>query len=452
MKNIAVIGIFFVCTFAAVVAAVGTRVSADVSVIAQVKAVLWKLLWVYAGLQLIKYIIRRPAIRKLLRLKSREKMTNPFVSNTRIDIVEKVKIVIMSILLVPVIRIVLCLLIACAGALWARLVMIGAKTDHPLPKWRRVLLWPLALFVRLLMFVLGFWFVRVKYHKGYDMNAPVIVVNHTSMFDALWFLYRHLPMVVCKEGVGKVPIIGPVMRALQAVYVPRGMGAAGAAARAAVGDDIVKRTQCGLYPPLLIFPEGTTTSGQALITFKPGAFKPGLPVQPVSISFPYQNVDISWSPNTSTYTVLYRLLCQFANFMTVEYLPCYYPNPDEKKNADLFATNVRARMAAVRGCPVTRHSVDDVMLANKAQSEHVVLPEGTRMLDFQEQLRAGLTSVGELLHSFREMDKSGDSVVRKKLFLFCFLPLVNHVFVLTECLFPRNRLMLRSLQLVLDFR
>ena len=40
------------------------------------------------------------------------------------------------------------------------------------------------------------------------------------------------------------------------------------------------------WPQTLIFPEGTTTNGRLLITFKSGAFIPGVPVQPCVISYP----------------------------------------------------------------------------------------------------------------------------------------------------------------------
>ena len=42
----------------------------------------------------------------------------------------------------------------------------------------------------------------------------------------------------------------------------------------------------GRWPQFLIFPEGTTTNGKALISFKPGAFIPSMPVQPVLIRYP----------------------------------------------------------------------------------------------------------------------------------------------------------------------
>ena len=37
------------------------------------------------------------------------------------------------------------------------------------------------------------------------------------------------------------------------------------------------------WPQLMIFPEGSTSNRKALMSFKPGAFVPGKPVQPVLI-------------------------------------------------------------------------------------------------------------------------------------------------------------------------
>ena len=48
------------------------------------------------------------------------------------------------------------------------------------------------------------------------------------------------------------------------------------------------------FPQVLIFPEGCTTNGKCVITFKHGAFSPGLPVQPIAIRFPYKHFDPTW--------------------------------------------------------------------------------------------------------------------------------------------------------------
>ena len=49
----------------------------------------------------------------------------------------------------------------------------------------------------------------------------------------------------------------------------------------------------GEGPQVAIFPEGTTTNGTYLLNFKIGAFKPGLPVQPVH--FDYNDPLLSWT-------------------------------------------------------------------------------------------------------------------------------------------------------------
>jgi hypothetical protein len=50
----------------------------------------------------------------------------------------------------------------------------------------------------------------------------------------------------------------------------------------------------GIWPPVLIFPEGTTGNGKCLFKFKPGAFYPGQPIQMTSIQ--YISCMSSWNP------------------------------------------------------------------------------------------------------------------------------------------------------------
>lgn len=46
---------------------------------------------------------------------------------------------------------------------------------------------------------------------------------------------------------------------------------------------------------VLIFPEGTCTNRSCLITFKHGAFYPGVPVQPVCIRYPNKLDTVTWT-------------------------------------------------------------------------------------------------------------------------------------------------------------
>ena len=50
--------------------------------------------------------------------------------------------------------------------------------------------------------------------------------------------------------------------------------------------DIVDRARSEeAWPQLLIFSEGTTTNGTHLARFRAGGFRPGVPVQPVTIKY-----------------------------------------------------------------------------------------------------------------------------------------------------------------------
>ena len=58
------------------------------------------------------------------------------------------------------------------------------------------------------------------------------------------------------------------------------------AARRRVVAEVACRVKSRLWPPLGFFPEGTTGAGNRLMTFKSGAFLPGVPVQPAIIRVP----------------------------------------------------------------------------------------------------------------------------------------------------------------------
>ena len=64
------------------------------------------------------------------------------------------------------------------------------------------------------------------------------------------------------------------------------------------------------YPPLLVFPEGTTTGDDTLLQFKSGAFSSGMPVQPVICKFPFCAFDAVWSSDQSLGWLVWRMLCQ----------------------------------------------------------------------------------------------------------------------------------------------
>lgn len=49
------------------------------------------------------------------------------------------------------------------------------------------------------------------------------------------------------------------------------------------------------WPQIIIFPEGTCTNRSCVLSFKPGSFYPGVPVQPVLIRYPNRFDTVTWT-------------------------------------------------------------------------------------------------------------------------------------------------------------
>jgi len=224
----------------------------------------------------------------------------------------------------------------------AQLSMMGlSKPGAPFSPVRNLLMQPVRIIARLLLFFGGYYYIKVKGKP--DKNVGIIVSNHISFIDSIFYVSQCLPAFVSKTAVLKYPIIGNAIMGLQSITVDRNSEES----KKAASEEIQARSvgnKKGLYPPLLIFPEGTTTNGKGLIKFRVGAFVPGVPVQPVVIRYIYKhfNPSICYYP---IFSMMLILLCQVINYMEVTYLDAYYPSEEEKKDPKLYAENVRQYMA-----------------------------------------------------------------------------------------------------------
>jgi len=119
---------------------------------------------------------------------------------------------------------------------------------------------------------------------------------------------------------------------------------------------------------ILIFPEGTCSNRKSLISFKPGAFIPGVPVQPVCIRYPNRLDTVSWTwDGPGALKLIWKTMTQLVTYCEMEFLPVYVPSVEEKGDPNLFANNVRDVMATALKLPVTNHSFEDGVLMAKAR-------------------------------------------------------------------------------------
>ncbi|XP_042870223.1 lysophosphatidylcholine acyltransferase-like isoform X2 [Penaeus japonicus] len=319
-------------------------------------------------------------------------LLNPFVHRLELNTAyDKFKLVLMSIFVVPVrvVGIMITLLVAyilASAGLW------GLSRDQlaarPLSGWRRVMKELVRLGVRGVFTAGGFQLVQVKGHQAHPKEAPILAVApHSSYFDALPVIVMGAPSVVAKGEVAQVPFFAKYIDYTQPVYVWR----EDTNSRQNTIQEIKRRaTSDEDWPQVMIFPEGTCTNRSCLITFKPGAFYPGVPVQPVLIRYPNRTDSFTWTwDGPGALKMLWVTLCQFHNFCELEYLPVYTPSEEEKRDAKLFANNVRQVMADALGVPVADYTYDDCRLMHKAKLKN--LPYQTGLIEFQKlRYRLGL--------------------------------------------------------------
>lgn len=154
--------------------------------------------------------------------------------------------------------------------------------------------------------------------------------------------------------------MGPLYQTVQSIFVQRN----NKEARKLVAKEIIHRSTHLEYPQLLIFPEAATTNGRGLMTFKAGAFYPGVPIQPIILSCAD---NLKWTPGRTELEIFLRILSQPYNYLSIEILDPYIPSEEEKKNPEVYCENVRKFMAGKLGCEATDCSYQDAFLVHEAR-------------------------------------------------------------------------------------
>ncbi|XP_070574726.1 lysophosphatidylcholine acyltransferase 2-like isoform X3 [Ptychodera flava] len=332
---------------------------------------------------------------------------NPFVHKLDLTVGDKIRIAICTVTLFPI-RLILILMFLLIAWLLALVALLGIKDElkEPLSGWRRKLLIPITHLTALGFKSCGYAVV-VKGQRSTVARAPLLAIApHSSFFDAIPFpITLGMPSPVAKTEIGDIPLFRTLVRILQPVFVSRN----DPNSRQNTIKEIKRRAQSGgKWPQVIIFPEGTCTNRSCLISFKGGAFYPGVAVQPVVLRYLTVPDTVTWTwEGPGAYKVLWLTLCNLNNKLEVEFLPVYKPSEEEIKDPKLFARNVRAVMAEALNVPVTDHTYEDTRLM--LQATKTGLPLSAGLVEFQKiRTKLGVTfdSVGNLLDKYAEIAKS----------------------------------------------
>ncbi|XP_069476536.1 lysophosphatidylcholine acyltransferase 1 [Ambystoma mexicanum] len=334
---------------------------------------------------------------------------NPFVHDLRFTPLQKAKLAFMTVTLFPI-RLFFAafmMLLAWPFAFVAAMGRTEEDLEKPLSWWRTFLDIALKVIMRVMWFAGGFHWVTVKGKIAPPAEAPILTLApHSSYFDAIPVTMT-MASIVMKAESKNIPVWGTLINYIRPVFVSR----SDQDSRKKTVEEIRRRAHSnGKWPQVMIFPEGTCTNRSCLITFKPGAFIPGVPVQPVVLRYPNKMDTITWTwQGPGALDILWLSLCQFHNYVEIEFLPIYTPSEEEKKNPALYAINVRRIMAEALGVSVTDYTFEDCQLA--LAEGQLRLPSNTSLLEFAKLVRS-LGLKPEKLE--KELDKYSASARKRK--------------------------------------
>ena len=311
--------------------------------------------------------------------------TDPFRHQIKMSPLRWLRTYFLTPILVPL-RLTLFIPIVFLMWVMSSILLFGLSEDEilnqPLTGWRKTNKFKkVASFLGQLCFRLtGFMMVETKGQMASKEEAPILVVGpHSTFFDGLVVFWCNLPYIVSRYENRKIPLVGKCLEFAQSLFVCR----EDPQSRQKTVKQIVERAQDGTaWPQLLIFPEGSTSNRKALMSFKPGAFVPGKPVQPVLIRYTYQlifktlnnfilndifrypnevdTVTWTWNQQHGSKSVLWLTLTQPFTRASLEFLPVYQPSPEEIADPKLFGSNVRQVMAKALQVPTSDLTFEEV--------------------------------------------------------------------------------------------
>lgn len=343
---------------------------------------------------------------------------DPFTYRLNMSALDWAKVIFNTLWLLPVRLLLIVIPSLVVGSILFTLSMVGERfeEDNPQPQrsWRRFITNTIGGgLARFFLFGMGFHWIKVRGSPAPTAQAPLWVVSpHSCMLDMFIVAVFHLPTYVAKREVRSTPFFGRLItHTLRTIYVNRD----DPSSRQRCTSEILRRSrdkEAG-WPKVMLFPEATTHSREVLLHFKKGAFLPGLPVQVVAIKYQNRLNTMVWGDRgLRMVRGLYLTICQFHNYLEVEFLPVHNPSPEEIDSPELFAENVRSEVSRATGIPVSSYSIEDMLLCRSAEA--LGMPYRTGLVSYptvQRQLRLSVSDVKYWLHRFSAMDSDRDGFI-----------------------------------------
>lgn len=190
-----------------------------------------------------------------------------------------------------------------------------------------------------------------EYVASYDKPYSLIISNHNGWNEVLYMLAKEAPGFVAKESFRTFPLIGNLGTYVDSIFIDRSSNLS----RETTFTELLKRQKDFMsgkvLSPLLVFPEGTTSSGHHILKLKRGAFEMLQPLKSILVK--------TLTPGYDLAEGICKIVPKFLLTMTKPYhilkiteLPIIYPteymyinynklHPEITSKAEIYAEVVR---------------------------------------------------------------------------------------------------------------
>lgn len=120
--------------------------------------------------------------------------------------------------------------------------------------------------------VLNKW-LGSEYISNFNSPYSLIVSNHNGWYEVIYMLYKEATGFVAKESFRNFPFIGSIASYVDSIFIDR----SSVKSRESTFTELLRRQKEFFsgrnLSPMLVFPEGTTSSGHHILKLKRGAFE-----------------------------------------------------------------------------------------------------------------------------------------------------------------------------------
>lgn len=267
---------------------------------------------------------------------------------------------------------------------------------------KAISLYLLQISCRLMLFHLGYLYIDVQ-GKIPPNCPPIIISNHISLIETLHLVTlmserNKVVSFITKNSVFSIPIIGRIAKdVLQCIGVSRSIKEnirTTTTTTSSVTSRILNRVNTNSNSNsinsrkncrIILFPEGTTTNGKHILSFKTGAFVPMKSILPIIYSFPNSGSFVPTYESIWTPVYVWRTLCQPWNNLKCTILNTIQPpttliskssmSPPTPKEYSEYAQNIMAKALGVTVAKKDYH--DKLQYHDTLRKEYLSHPNGS---------------------------------------------------------------------------